>query len=200
MSEIALETAEEFAIQSSFLQSLQESIDEQEIIELGLDKIDDTYSIKDMDHANYVAKNLHTIREKMEVVNQTASNSIESHKNKVEKWQVGELTPLLSAEARLVGLLQEFAKRQLEGSSKKSIKLVEGTLGFRKQPDKFDYDDEVLLAFLQVDLPDYVKQKPQINKVDLKKAGEAKEGQFFVAGKVIPGIVVTPQNDSFEVK
>jgi hypothetical protein len=185
---------------NSFLNDLLEFIDEQEVQELGLGTADETYTIKDMGHANYIAKKLRKVRNQAEEINTTANAQIDSYKQKVDVWRTSSLTPLANTEAYLTGLLEEFTHRQLEGSTKKSIKLVEGTVQFRKQPDKFEYDEDVLLAYLQTDMPAYVKHKPSIDKAELKKIGEVKKGQFYVTGKPLPGIVVTPQDDKFEVK
>jgi hypothetical protein len=109
---------------NSFLDDLLGFIDEQEVQELGLNTADENYTIKDMSHANYVAKKLHEVRNEMETINSTADRQIASYTQKVETWREKSLSPLQGTETYLLGLLQEYAKRQLEGSSKKSIKLI----------------------------------------------------------------------------
>lgn len=195
-----VEQTQESATSNSFLNDLLEFIDEQEVKELGLDTVDETYTIKDMAHANYIAKKLREVRSQIDVVNSTSDNQIDSYRQKVEQFRASSLAPLASSETFLLGLIQEFARRQLEGSTKKSVKLIEGTAQFRKPPDKFEYDEDVLLAYLQTTLPDYVKHKPSVDKAELKKAGKVKEGLLYVGDTNIPGVTITPQEEKFEVK
>jgi hypothetical protein len=185
---------------NAYLDDLLASIDAQEVQELGLDSVNENYVIRDMGHANYIAKKLREVREEQVKINEAANTEIKAHTARVETWRERSVKPLVDSEAYLLGLLQEFASRQLEGSSKKSIKLIEGTAQFRKVPDKFEYDEEVLLTFLQTDLPSYIKQKPQVDKTELKKAGSVKDGVLYVGDKQVPGVVVTPQEDRFDVK
>ena len=185
---------------NAYLDDLLSFIDEQEVQELGLDNVNENYVIRDMGHANYIAKKLREVREEQAKVNETANSEIKAYTTRVETWRERSVKPLQDSEAYLLGLLQEFTSRQLEGSSKKSIKLIEGTAQFRKVPDKFEYDEEVLLNFLQTDMPNYVKHKPQIDKAELKKAGAVKEGALYVGDKQVPGIVIMPQEDRFDVK
>ena len=194
------ELTQEVETSNSFLNDLLESIDEQEVQELGLDAADETYTIRDMSHANYAVKKLREVRNQIKEINETCDNQINSYKAKVDRYRESVTKPLINSEAYLLGLVQEYAKRELEGSSKKSIKLIEGTAQFRTPPAKFEYDEEVLLAFLQTDLPEFVKQTPSINKADLKKAGKVNQGTLLVGDKTIPGVTITPQDEKFEVK
>lgn len=196
------ELEQELQTGNSFLNDLLASIDEQEVTELGLDNIDETYVIKDMAHANYMAKKLKEVRSQIDIINTTSEQQINSYTEKVERFRTSSLAPLVSSEGYLIAMIEEFAKRQLEGSTKKSIKLLDGTAQFRTPPAKFEYDEEVLLAFLQTDLPAFIRQKPSVDKTELKKAGKVNkaDGSLTVEGKIVPGVTITPQEEKFEVK
>lgn len=194
------ELTQEVDTGNSFLNDLLEFIDEQEVQELGLDTADETYTIRDMSHANYIVKKLREVRNQKEEIEEVCLKQMQSYQDKIQRYRENVLKPLIGTETYLLGLIQEFAKRELEGSTKKSLKLIEGTAQFRTPPAKFEYDEEVLLAFLQTDLPDFVKQTPSINKADLKKAGKVDKGALLVDGKTIPGVTITPQEEKFEVK
>ena len=45
--------------------------------------------------------------------------------------------------------LKSFAIKELEGSKKKSIKLPYGTLSFKKQQDKYEYSEELIMDWLK---------------------------------------------------
>lgn len=186
---------------NAYLDDLLAFIDEQEVQELGLETVNENYVIRDMEHANYIAKKLRQVREEKTKINETADAEIDNYTRRVERWRESSVKPLADSETYLLGLLQEFAARQLEGSSKKSIKLIEGTAQFRKMQPKFDYDEEVLLAFLQTDLPVYVKQKPLIDKAEFKKVCTLRDdGKVYAGDKPVPGVTITPQEDRFDVK
>lgn len=188
---------------NSFLNDLLSFIDEEEVKELELDKAEEeTFVIKDANQANYFAKRLNEIRAEMKKIDDAAKEQIERYTAKVTQWQEKSLSPLQYNEQFIVNLLEKYAKQQLDGSSKKSLKLIEGTLQFRKQQDKYDYNDEILLAALQAkpEFAKFIDYKPSIKKADLKKVGEEKNGQLFINNEAIPGIVITPQDEKFEVK
>ena len=86
-------------------------------------------------------------------------------------------------------------------TNKKTIKLPIGTLSIRKQPPKYIYNDEEVLSFLKENnLNDYIRVKEEVNKKDLKKATQINNNnQMMINGKEVPGVVVVPQDDKFEV-
>lgn len=52
---------------------------EQEVQELGLDSVNENYVIRDMGHANYIAKKLREVREEQAKINEAANSEIKVH-------------------------------------------------------------------------------------------------------------------------
>lgn len=142
-------------------------------------------------------------REQQEAI-ETAEAYIQKAKDKAEAW----LEKRESDSAFLRTLCEEKLKSFLEdnlaknGSKKRSITLIEGTIGFRKQQDNYEYHNEKnTLSYLEdKDLKEYINYKSSINKTVLKKAAVINNGKLFIDGEEIPDITVTPRDDKFEIK
>jgi hypothetical protein len=185
---------------NSFLDDLLSFVEEAEVEELNLSNVDEGFSIKDMDQANFIAKKIKEVRSEIEEAAETAQAYLDSYQDKISRWLEKTQSPLRNQEAYLLRLLENFARTKLEGSSKKSLKLIEGTLQFRKQQDKYEYEDNTLLTFVEDKLPTYVKTKPSVDKTKLKKDATVRNGQLYINDVLVPGVTVTSQDDKFEVK
>ena len=100
------------------------------------------------------------------------------------------------------GALEMYTKAQLEETGKKSIKLIQGTLSFRKSRDKYEYDEEVLRKSLTDNHIDtfFEEVEPKIKKAELKKAATVKNNKLYINDTLIDGVTITPQEDVFSVK
>lgn len=186
---------------NSFLDDLLSFVEEVEVEENNIDVTKEGFSIETMEQANYITRKLKEAREEKAELIEVAKDAIAKYEAKIERWKEATMSPLENQEQRYLSLLEVFATNKLEGSNKKSLKLIEGTLAFRKQQDKYEYEDNVLLAYLEENYKkEYVNYKPSSNKAELKKAGKAKDGKFYLGDVEIPGITVTPQDQKFEVK
>ena len=101
--------------------------------------------------------------------------------------------------------LEDFARRELENSNKKSIKLPSGTISIKKQQPHYNYQDDTILEWLQEYCPDLVKTvipepKHSIDKKELKKRTVIDEGVLYLNGIEVPGVIVEIREDKFEVK
>jgi hypothetical protein len=106
-------------------------------------------------------------------------------------------------------LLEPYAKKQLEGAKKRSIKLPIGTFGFRAQQLEFTYNEELLTKWAEKNTPDYVKKDPVLQWGEFKKAmsldetGEGETKKLVMVspdGEVVPHITITKTPDKFYVK
>lgn len=185
---------------NSFLDDLLNFVEETEVEEFDLENVNEGFSIQTMDQANYIARKLREVRQERKEAEETAKSQIAAYERKVETWLEKVSNPLNSQEERFLQMLEAFASEKLEGSNKKSLKLIEGTLQFRSQQAKFEYEDNSLLAFVESDLPNYVKTKLSVDKANLKKDGKVKNGQLYINDKAVPGIAVIPQPTKFDVK
>ena len=195
-----LETTQQ-PFRNDLLADLLASIDEQEIQELGLDSIEaDKVIIQSSSDAEYYLKKVKDIDNELRSIEATAQVQLERHKQKIDNWKESSSRSLVSAREYFASLLEEYTRRSLDGSSKKSIKLIEGTLALKAQQPEYDYDDDKLVEWLQKHSPQHVKSKPSVDKVLLKKDSVVKEGKLVLAGKEVNGVTVTERGDKFDIK
>lgn len=163
--------------------------------------VDNHYIIKNQDEANIYIKRYKNIVAQMNEIEETSKEALSKYADKVNTWKESCLMPLQRKLQYYETLLQQYAEHQLEGSNKKSLKLIEGTIGFRTPPVKFNYNDEEVLYWLkQVNASDYLKETTTINKEALKKAGAIKDDKFYINDVEVPGITLTKQDKKFVVK
>ena len=186
-------------MESTFLDDLLGFVNEAEEESLQISN-DENFTIQSADQANYFARKLREIRVEQQQVTETAKEQIEIYKARVEEWERKTLSPLQYEEDRLVNMLKFFAETQLNGSTRKSIKLVEGTLQFRSQQPSYEYDDEVLLDYVERKAPAYKVIKSSVDKKELKKAIKLKDGLPYLGDEIVPGITIEQRPDSFDVK
>lgn len=195
-----MEVEETLETGNSFLDDLLAFVEKTEAEELDLTNVNEGFSIQSTDQANYIAKKVKELRAEQEEAAATAKEQIKAYQEKVEMWLEKVVNPLKNQEEFYLRLLENFAREKLEGSSKKSLKLIEGTLQFRKQQDKYEYEDNVLQAFVEENLPDYVKVKTSVDKTKLKKDATVVNGQLYIDGTLVEGVTVMKQDDKFDVK
>lgn len=184
---------------NGLIDALLSFIEDQEVNELNINN-KTTFVIENMDQANYAAKRVKRLRKEQEEITKTGLDQLKSYEEKVREWIEKSTSSLASTEQYYIKLLEEYAKKQLEGSKKKSLKLIEGTIGFKKQQDKYEYEENVLIDFLEKSHPNYIKKTSSIDKASLKKEGTAKDGMLYFNDTPIPGVTVIPQGETFEVK
>ncbi|MEA3272456.1 MAG: host-nuclease inhibitor Gam family protein [Patescibacteria group bacterium] len=106
------------------------------------------------------------------------------------------------------GLLSDYFEKVPHKKTKtqKKYSLPSGDLIRKKQNPEYIRDDEQILGFLgENNLVEFIKNKPQVNWVDLKAQIEIKESQgnkqtAFLDGKMIDGLNIQERPDIFEVK
>ncbi len=185
---------------NSFLEDLLSFIDEAEVEEANFNEKEDGFCIESMDQANYIAKKLKELRKEKQEIEESAKNAMDKYAAKIQAWKEKNLGPYENQEEFFLRMLKSFAEEKLRGSTKKSIKLIEGTIGFKKQQDKYEYEDEQLLEFLESSHKEFVKYKPSVDKIKLKSETTPKEGKLYFGEVLIPGVTVTPQEEKFDLK
>ncbi len=95
------------------------------------------------------------------------------------------------------GQVADITRGLLTGKAK-SVKTPFGTVGFRKQPQKLEVEDEdkILAAVLAGDLPDEFMRTETRTTVAKSIINEA----FEKTGEIPPGCVVRPECDAFYIK
>lgn len=154
------------------------------------------------EEAEYFTKKYIEAANEIKEAEEVAKQYMEQQQEKVNNW----LEKIKKNNQFLLdiygGALEMYTKAQLEETGKKSIKLIQGTLSFRKSRDKYEYDEEVLRKSLTDNHIDtfFEEVEPKIKKAELKKAATVKNNKLYVNDTLIDGVTITPQEDVFSVK
>lgn len=163
---------------------------------------DGTLLVKNKSDADFYIKQINKLKEQKEEINNFVDQEVERQMRLYQEYRENRLRPLDSQIAFYEEALKTFAMNEYAETNKKTIKLPNGTLSIKKQQPKYVYNDDEVLEFLQENnLNDYIRTKAEVNKKDLKKnAVINNNNQLVINGKEVPGVVVVPQEDKFEVK
>ena len=162
---------------------------------------DGTLLVKNNSDADFYLRQINKLKEQKEEINKFVDQELERQMRLYQQYREDRMRPLDNQIAFYEEALRTFAMNEYAETNKKTIKLPNGTLSIRKQPPKYIYNDEEVLSFLKENnLNDYIRVKEEVNKKDLKKAAKiTNNNQMMIDGKEVPGVVVVPQDDKFEV-
>jgi phage host-nuclease inhibitor protein Gam len=91
-------------------------------------------------------------------------------------------------------MLEEFARAETDGKKERSVRLLSGTVGFRRNPSSVEITDaDALLAWAKENAPNAVKVVESVGKTPIKAHIEG-------TGEVVPGVEYTPPADRFYIK
>ena len=163
---------------------------------------DGTLLVKNKSDADFYLRQINKLKEQKEEINEFVDQEIERQLRLYQEYREDRMRPLDNQIAFYENALKTFAMNEYAETNKKTIKLPNGTLAIKKQQPKYVYNDEQVLEFLQENnYKDYIRTKAEVNKKDLKKnAIVNNNNELVIDGKVVPGVVVIPQEDKFEVK
>ena len=162
---------------------------------------DGTLLVKNNSDADFYLRQINKLKEQKEEINKFVDQELERQMRLYQQYREDRMRPLDNQIAFYEEALRTFAMNEYAETNRKTIKLPNGTLSIRKQPPKYIYSDEEVLSFLKENnLNDYIRVKEEVNKKDLKKATQINNNnQMMIDGKEVPGVVVVPQDDKFEV-
>ena len=177
---------------SSYIQSLEESLSEE---------FNNLSIVTTVDEANYVVSKIKKLQEQKAEVEDVAKRALSQYKDKVKMFLAKEQNSLDYQIERYQDILQPYVVDQLENSSKKSIHFIEGSAGFRKQPNLIEHDDEKLEQEVKdVNNNKYFKTTVKFSWSELKKDLKFKDGKVYLGDKVLDGVSYEEQSDQFYVK
>ena len=189
-----------------FMDELEQFMLKAEIEELKVKLAEDveedgTLLVKNNSDADFYLRQINKLKEQKEEINKFVDQELERQMRLYQQYREDRMRPLDNQIAFYEEALRTFAMNEYAETNKKTIKLPNGTLSIRKQPPKYIYNDEEVLSFLKENnLNDYIRVKEEVNKKDLKKATQINNNnQMIIDGKEVPGVVVVPQDDKFEV-
>lgn len=189
--------------QDELMEDLLSEIDEQETKELYLDQVQDR-GITNDDQADFFIRRYKALVDTCCNINDAADRKISDYETKVEAWRESQLKNYQYTLEYIRGMLEAYTRTRLEGSKKKSVKLIEGSIGFIKQQPVYEHDDDQLREYLKTisNGDKYLQQvPPKVKWGELKKKGSLDDdGVFRVNGTAVPGVKVTQRPDKFGVK
>lgn len=185
----------------SLLSEMYDEVVEEEAKELGIDVEKTGYEIKDENQANFFLRRMEEVNKEKAEINDMCDKEIEMFVNRVNSFRNKKLVSLDTTTTYFTQLLEKYAQNALMESKKKSIKLIFGTLQFKKAADKYEYEDDKIIKFIDDNqLVGLTRTKVELNKADLKKAITVVDGNVLLEGKPLEGLTITPGGTNFSIK
>ena len=189
-----------------FLEELNDFMKEEGAKNLNIQKDDNNnYLINDRHQADYFINLSKQCEQDIEQIKQFVAEERARLMQQLDAFEAREIASKMNQKAYYDRALEDFTRRELENSNKKSIKLPNGTLSIKKQQPHYDYIDETLLEWANDFAPDlvkttYVEPKVSIDKKELKKRIILDNNKVYLNGQEVPGVYITIKDDKFEIK
>jgi phage/plasmid-associated DNA primase len=166
----------------------------------------DHFIIDDDQKANWALRKIRHLKQKKKENKEFANTEIETIQKEIDEvnqWLESENSSLDNDIEYMEGILRVYAEQlKKDDPELKTHKLPFGQLQFRKQRDKWEYDDDKLLEFAEANIKDAVKIKKSVDKRKLKQKLKVVGDKAVVAdtGEVIEGVKVIKRGEKFKVK
>ena len=189
-----------------FINELNAFLQEEDAKKLNIQKDEENnYLINDKHQADYFIKLSKQCNEEIEEIQNYIKEEKARLLNNLEQFELREIEKVKNRQQYYDRALEDFARRELEGSNKKSIKLPNGTLAIKKQQPHYEYSDEQFIEWAESYFPELVKitipePKKTIDKKELKKRAFIDDGVLFIDGFEVQGVSVEERSDKFEVR
>lgn len=172
---------------------LQEFLDRAEAVT-------DRFRVDNDGAANWALRKIKSLQKEKEANTELAREEIA----KINKWLEQENGVLDNSISHFETLLQEYATSLRQKDEKfKSLKLPNGSFGFRKSQPKWTMDNQAVVESLeQQGNHDLIRIKKEPDKAAIKKYFKVGNGKAYdpTTGEVLDGVTVMDQPDSFNVK
>jgi len=148
------------------------------------------YEITDQSGAIWALRKIKLIEQRRQEAKETAM----SEADKIMKWYEQVSQKADRDREYFDGLLLGYMNRLRQVDPKlKTVKLPGGELRWRKQQAKYEYDDDVIMAWAEQCLPEVIQTKRTISRQDVKQ-------YIKETGEVVPGVTVSDAPDKFSVE
>jgi phage host-nuclease inhibitor protein Gam len=148
------------------------------------------FRIEDKSQAAWALRKMSKIKAEMDENIMTAQAEIE----RIVGWRDGENEKLQRSVAFFESLLHEYFMQLREDDPKlKTMKLPHGSLKMRAQQPDFIYNEDELLEWAKVFMPEVVVVKETVSKNPVKK-------HIRETGEMVPGVTITERPEKFIVE
>ncbi|MFZ5965656.1 MAG: host-nuclease inhibitor Gam family protein [Bacillota bacterium] len=161
-------------------------------------EVKEKFTVKDLHEADWCLRKIRTANKKREEIEELARLEID----RINAWKEKELHQLDEGKAFFEGLLVEYLISRRKVDPKFKISTPYGKVSTRKQPSKWEYDEETILQYLkQSGNNQFIRIKEEVDKENLKKSVEVVNGRAVTEnGEIIEGIIIREQVEKIEIK
>jgi len=173
--------------------------------EIELDEIEsideetrERFKISSINEANWAFRKLSALAAKENEVKSLAA----AERERINLYEQRELKSIVNQRSFFESLLSVYAMDQKEKDPKFKLKTPYGSVGFRKQQPKWEYNDDILIKSLEdIGLDKLIRIKKEPDKAALKKTMKIMDGQVMdpETGALVEGVTVTPQLDKINI-
>jgi hypothetical protein len=189
-----------------------------EAVTAGLDDIDPPapdgqgFKVTDGGSADWALRKLARVRSRQAEVAQLAEKqrqailaSVAQFLEPIDEWEADELARLRGDAEFFEALLLQFHRSVLaEDERAKTVRLPHGKLVARKQKDKWDIEDDVLIEWAKsVGAAGVVRVKAEVDRAEIRRGHvlqAASNGVVVWAGEIVPGVTFAPGEVQFTVE
>lgn len=168
------------------------------------------WTITDEGSADWALRKLSKFAEQLAAVNEQSRRQLEAIEDAIAPFREPILTYQAQETNRLTTEIQhwesvliQYHRSVLADDDKAiSIKLPHGVLSSRKQPDKWEFDEDAVIAWAAANAPEFVRVKQEVDKALIKKTvktGLNGEVVMPADDTYVPGISVTVGERKFEI-
>lgn len=150
----------------------------------------DSFVVDSMEKADWVLSKIAKCRARMQENEAYAKKQIEKFTTWLDEVNAMENESISYFE----NVLKPYLESAIVGTKKKSVKLPNGTIGFRRSTN-FVKDDSALLDYIKSNAPAYVKIKESVDWTGFKNTCKV-DGNKLVTedGEIVPAVTVMEVN------
>ena len=155
-----------------------------------IDTRSETWRVDSMGRAMWVIRRLQQLEQQRTAYQQAATEEIA----RIKQWADDTQQQLTDDIAQLESLLAPWVKRQLDGSKRKSLKLLSATVGYRTPPKQLAYDEPSLLDWAKGNRRDWIRVKEELDKAAIRQS-VIKDSEVVrdANDKILVGVVQPPE-------
>lgn len=190
--------------QNDFLSDLQNFLADEEAKALNIDESSE-FLINDRHQADYFIRQSKQCDLDIEDIKQYIEEERKRYNDLLDNYLIEQVQAIERRKKFYDDALEVFVRRELDGSSKRSMKLPHGTLALKKQQPHYVYTEADILDWAKEVFPELVKvttpePKVSIDKKMLKEQGTIIDGVLYINGERVPGVEVEIRDDAFNIK
>jgi hypothetical protein len=175
-------------------------LEEIETLDLQAEETKQRFTVTDIDSLNWCLRKLAALEAQQNQTDELAAAEI----LRINTWKESEQKRIENSEQFFGELIRSYMEQQRAANPKfKKQATPYGTVSFKKQQPKWNYDDKLLVESLkEIGRSDLVRVKEEPDKTALKKVMKVDDGRVVdeETGAILTGVVVVEQPDKLDIK